>query len=64
MKKDEPVKIKIKKSQGYKDNIVLLRGLDLARSIDFANMKVIEVTEEELNTIGEHRWLEVIQNGS
>ena len=47
----------ISKDQSYKEHKVLL-GLDKEREDKFNNMETIEVSEDELKTIGDHpRWL-------
>ena len=49
----------ISKTEGYRDNSILLSiyGIDKAREKKFNDMKKIEVTESELEKIGPHRWL-------
>lgn len=47
----------ISKAQNYKEHKVLLAGIDKEREDKFNAMQQIEVSTEELNAIGEHRWL-------
>ncbi len=44
------------KSENYKDSYIIL-SLDALRSDNFNSGKKIEVTKQELNEIGSHRWL-------
>jgi len=47
----------ISKEQSYKGLKILLAGIDKEREAKFNAGEKIEVTKEELNEIGEHRWL-------
>ena len=47
----------ISKEQSYKELKILLAGIDKEREAKFNSGEKIEVTKEELNEIGEHRWL-------
>jgi hypothetical protein len=59
-KQDTSLMLRISKKPEYlKSKIVL--GLDEAREGNFNAGEVIEVTQEELNQIGSHRWL-VMEN--
>ena len=60
MEEKKPVKsgIVISKSKSYEVHKISL-GLDKERTIKFNKGEKITVTKEELETIGEHRWLEV-----
>lgn len=49
--------IAISKAANYKEHKVLLAGIDKEREDKFNAMQQIEVSTEELNAIGEHRWL-------
>lgn len=49
--------IVISKAPGYKELKVLLAGISEDRQDKFNKMESIEVSTEELNEIGEHRWL-------
>ena len=53
--------IKIKRKDSYADNRIIAVGMDLGRSIAINKGEIIEVTEEELKVIGQHRWLEIIK---
>ena len=55
-KKELKSTVSISKHEGYKDMKIIL-GLDAKREGDFNKMKKIEVTPEELEAIGKHRWL-------
>ena len=48
----------ISKAEGYKELSIVLGSIDKAREKKFNDMKKIEVTEDELNDIGKHRWLQ------
>lgn len=50
----------IKKAESYKDHTCILKGIDEERQAYFNAGEEIEITEEEFNLIGYHRWLEVI----
>ena len=58
MEKKQELKSKlfISKEKGYKDMKCIL-GLDAKREKEFNAMKKIEVTQDELDKIGERRWL-------
>ncbi len=58
-KKELKSTLSISKAKSYKDIRIIL-GLDTKREKDFNAMKKIEVTKDELNKIGEHRWLQSI----
>ena len=60
MEEKKPVKsgIVISKSKSYEVHKIVL-GLDKERTIKFNKGEKITITKEELETIGEHRWLEV-----
>ena len=47
----------ISKAESYKNHKILLAGIDKERQDKFNDMQIIEVSTEELNEIGEHRWL-------
>lgn len=47
----------INKTANYLEHKIILNGIDEARTQDFNQGKVIEVTQQELKEIGEHRWL-------
>ena len=49
--------IVISKAPNYTGHKVLLAGIDEDRSVKFNAGEKIEVSQEELNAIGEHRWL-------
>ena len=51
------LKIVISKAANYSELKVLLAGIDKEREDNFNAMQKIEVSKEELNAIGEHRWL-------
>ena len=55
-KKELKSKLFISKRSDYKDMKCIL-GLDTKREKEFNAMKKIEVTQDELNKIGEYRWL-------
>ncbi len=48
--------LSISKAKSYKDMKCLL-GLDAKREKEFNSMKTIQVTKDELDKIGEYRWL-------
>lgn len=57
--------ISISKALGYKALTVILTGIEIERQDKFNNMQSIEVSVDELNAIGEHRWLiKEIENGN
>jgi hypothetical protein len=49
--------ITISKNPAYDKHKLRTEGLDLDRVIKFNNFEKIEVTQEELDAIGLHRWL-------
>ena len=49
----------IKKHKDYINKLINLQ-LDEERDKSFNEGEVIEVTEEELEKIGKHRWLEIL----
>lgn len=51
----------IKKVSAYINHVCLLEGIDEERQTAFNAGETIAVTEEEFNTIGPHRWLEVVE---
>lgn len=51
----------INRTMNYEGHRIVLKGIDEKRTKEFNEGKTIEVTTEELNAIGEHRWLEVKQ---
>ena len=62
MEEKKPVKsgIVISKSKSYEvHKISLEKFIDKERTIKFNKGEKITVTKKELETIGEHRWLEV-----
>ena len=59
MEKKEKPGISISKSKGYGPEFKINLKLDKDRMGKFNKGGKITVTEEELKTIGEHRWLEV-----
>ena len=62
MEEKKPVKsgIVISKSKSYEvHKISLDKYVDKERTIKFNKGEKITVTKKELETIGEHRWLEV-----
>ena len=61
-KKKEKLKLIISKKPGWSDH-KCLTNLDKERDKLFNKGVKIEVTEQELKTIGKHRWLEV-ESGS
>ena len=60
MEKKKEIKstLTISKAKGYEKHKVLI-NLDQERDAKFNSGDKIEITEEELKTIGLHRWLEV-----
>jgi hypothetical protein len=61
-KQDTSLMSRISKLPEYLKSKVVL-GLDEAREGNFNAGEVIEVTQEELNQIGSHRWL-VMENNN
>ena len=63
MEEKKPVKsgivISKAKSYGMEHKISLDKYVDKERTIKFNKGEKITVTKKELETIGEHRWLEV-----
>lgn len=55
-KSDIALKYLISKTNDYLDQKILV-NLDEVRDIKFNAGKKVEVTEQELNQIGTHRWL-------
>lgn len=55
-KQDTHLMFRISKCPNYSKSRVVL-DLDEDRTIKFNSGEVIEVTQEELNQIGLHRWL-------
>ena len=51
--------VTISKEKSYDKHKVIL-NLDAERTEKFNKGEKIEVTEQELNTIGKHRWVEVV----
>ena len=49
--------ISISKALGYKALTVILTGIEIERQDKFNNMQSIEVSVDESNAIGKHRWL-------
>ena len=49
--------IVISKAPNYTELKVLLAGIDEDRAVKFNSGEKIEVSQEELNAIGGHRWL-------
>ncbi len=47
----------INKTANYLDHKIILAGIDEQRTKEFNEGKTIEVSENELNEIGYHRWL-------
>ena len=58
-KKQEKSELLISKSKSYGKEHFIKLGLDKEREKKFNKGEKIPVTEEELNAIGKHRWLEV-----
>ena len=56
-KNDTELTITISKSPGYDKQKCRTEWLDIDRVIKFNNFEKIEVTKEELEAIGLHRWL-------
>lgn len=56
-KQEQKSTVTISKNPSYDKHKLRLTGLDLDRSIKFNKGEKIEVTLEELNAIGRHRWL-------
>jgi len=52
-----PSVIRISKEQGYKGMKIILAGIEQERTDKFNDFETIEITKEELRSIGEHRWL-------
>ena len=61
-KKELKSKLTIFKQASYAEHRCLL-GLDKKREDEFNKGKSVEVSQEELDSIGSHRWLGV-KNGS
>lgn len=61
VKKEEASKLLIYKTEGYKNHRVILIpfGFKGEEEIKFNSGEKLEVTEEQLKSIGKHRWLEV-----
>ena len=55
--KSQSESISISKALGYKEHSIILIGIEKERQEQFNNMQSIEVSVDELNAIGKHRWL-------
>ena len=56
--------ISISKALGYKEHSIILIGIEKERQEQFNNMQSIEVSLDELNAIGKHRWLKENEDGN
>ena len=56
--------ISISKALGYKEHSIILTGIEKERQEQFNNMQSIEVSLDELNAIGKHRWLKENEDGN
>lgn len=56
-KKEEQSTVTISKNPSYDKHKLRTEGLDIDRSIKFNKGEKIQVTQDELNVIGLHRWL-------
>ena len=56
--------ISISKALGYKELTIILTGIEKERQEQFNNMQSIEVSLDELNAIGKHRWLKENEDGN
>ena len=64
-KKESQSILGISKATSYTGLQIILNGIDEVRQQEFNAGKTIEVTEEELKQIGNHRWLiKEIENGN
>jgi hypothetical protein len=63
-KKESVSSVIISKMPGYEALKVILAGVDTERQDKFNNMESIEITLEELNAIGKHRWLKENEDGN
>lgn len=57
-KKEEKSFVTISKNPAYDKHKIII-GLDADRTAKFNKGEKIEITEEEFENIGRHRWLEV-----
>jgi hypothetical protein len=57
MSEEKELTVTISRSPAYDQHKLRTEGLDIDRVIKFNNFEKIEVTQEELDAIGLHRWL-------
>jgi hypothetical protein len=55
--KEEKLTVTISKNPGYDKQKLRTEGLDIDRVIKFNKGEKIQVTQDELNILGLHRWL-------